>query len=84
MLPIKAFCAAFATYLGAVFSYPFANAVREMVDFWPKKDGIDPWQGNYRKAATWLWYGPSWLIAYPGLFNRYFWHVAPLYIYFLT
>ena len=78
MLPIKAFCAAFATYLAAVFTYPFAHSVREMVDFWPKKDGIDPFQGNYRKAAVWLWYGPSWLIAFPGFFNRYFWHVAPL------
>lgn len=77
-LAVKAFAASVATYLAAVFTYPFVHTVRDMVDLWPKKDGIDPFKGNYRRAAVWLWYAPSWLMAYPGFFNRYFWHVAPL------
>lgn len=79
ILPIKMFCAGFASYLGAVFAYPFAVATKDMVDMWPKKDGIDPFKGNYRAAATWLWYGPSWNIGFVGLFKRYFWNVFPLY-----
>ena len=78
MLPVKASAAALSTYLAAVFTYPFVVGVRDMVDMWPKKDGVDPFQGNYRKAATWLWYGPSYNIGCPGLFKRYFWHIAPL------
>ena len=76
--PVKIFCAGLATYLGAVFSYPFVHAARDMVDFWPKKDGVDPWKGNYRKAISSLWYGPTWNIGFAGLFHRYFWHVFPL------
>jgi solute carrier family 25 oxoglutarate transporter 11 len=53
-----------------------------MVDLWPKKNGIDPFNGNYRKAATWLWFGPSWNLAFPGLFKNFFWHVAPMYYFF--
>ena len=49
-----------------------------MVDLWPKKNGVDIWQGNYRKAATWLWFGPSWNIAFPGFFSNYFWKVGPM------
>lgn len=78
IFPVKLFCAGFATYLGAVFSYPFAHAVKDIVDLWPKKDGVDPWKGNYRKAAVTLWYGPSWNIGFAGLFKKYFWHVWPL------
>jgi hypothetical protein len=77
-LPIKVFCAGLSSYLAAVFSYPFVHAVRDMVDLWPKKDGVDPWKGNYRKAAVTLWYGPSWNIGFAGLFKRYFWHVFPM------
>lgn len=79
MLPVKAALAAFTTTLAAFFTYPFVYGVRDLVDFWPKKDGVDPFKGNYRKAATWLWYGPSWNIGYNGLFKKYFWHVFPLY-----
>ena len=79
VLPVKLFAATFATWLGVNFSYPFAHAVREMVDLWPKKNGVDLWKGNYRKAAVSLWYGPSWNIGFAGLYNRYFWNVAPLY-----
>jgi solute carrier family 25 oxoglutarate transporter 11 len=77
--PVQVFCAAVATYLGAVFTYPFAHVAREMVDFWPKKNGIDPFDNNYRKAAVWLWFGPTWNLGFPGLFKIYFWNVAPLY-----
>jgi solute carrier family 25 (mitochondrial oxoglutarate transporter), member 11 len=80
MWPILAICAGFGTYLGAVFTYPFAVTARQMVDLWPKKNGVDIWQGNYRKAASWLWFAcPSWNIAFPGFFKNYFWHVAPMY-----
>ena len=79
ILPVKLFAASFATWLGVNFSYPFAHAVREMVDLWPKKNGVDLWKGNYRKAAVSLWYGPSWNIGFAGLYKRYFWYVAPLY-----
>lgn len=80
ILPVKLFAASLACYLGAVFSYPFVMPVKDMVDLWPKKDGVDPWKGNYRKAMVSLWYGPTWNIGFFGLFNRYFWHVFPLYL----
>lgn len=78
MLPVQLSCATFATYLGVVFTYPFAHTSRMMVDFWPKKDGVDPFNGNYRRASVWLWYGPTWNISFPGLFKSYFWKVFPL------
>lgn len=77
--PILAIVAGFSAYLGAVFSYPFAHTVREMVDLWPKKNGVDMFQGNYRKAASWLWFAsPSWNLAFPGFFRIYFWNVFPM------
>jgi hypothetical protein len=75
--PVKVILAGIASYLGTTFSYPFVHAVRDMVDLWPKKD-VDPWKGNYRKAAVTLWYGPSWNIGFAGMFRRYFWHSFPL------
>ena len=78
--PVKLCCATIASYLATVFTYPFVFAVKDMVDLWPKKDGIDPFKGNYRSAASWLWYGPSWNIGFPGLFKRYFWHYFPLHL----
>lgn len=78
MWPVKWWCAGFSAWLGAVFSYPFVHAVKDMVDLWPKKNGVDLWKGSYRKAAVTLWYGPSWNIGFAGLFKRYFWHVFPL------
>lgn len=80
MFPVKLFCATLASYLGTVFVYPFAFGARHMVDFWPKKDGVDPFKGNYRKAITWLWYGPTWNIGFAGLFKKYFWHAFPLHL----
>jgi len=77
--PIKFFCAGLSSYLATVFSYPFVHAVKDMVDLWPKKNGVDIYQGSYRKAAVTLWYGPSWNIGFAGLFKRYFWHTFPLY-----
>lgn len=73
-------CAAISTYLAAVFTYPFAHAVREIVDLWPKKNGVDIFEGNYRKAAAWLWFGaPTWNISFPGFMRLYFWKVFPQY-----
>ena len=78
-MPVKYFCAGLSSYLACVFTYPFLFTAKDMVDVWPKKDGIDPWKGNYRKAMVYLWYGPSWNIGWPGMFHRYFWHAFPLY-----
>ncbi len=64
----------FSTYLALVFSYPWAVTIRQMVDFWPKqKDGKCIFDGNYRKAAVWLWYQDTSNIMFPGFFNNYFW-----------
>ena len=72
-------CAGISTYLAAVFTYPFVHTAREIVDLWPKKNGVDIFQGNYRKAASWLYFGaPTWNIAFPGFFKHYFWNVFPL------
>lgn len=79
VLPVVLFCASFGTYLGAVFSYPFAHTSREMVDFWPKKNGIDPFGGNYRKASVYIAMSQNILAFYPGFFKNYFWHIAPQY-----
>lgn len=79
-IPVKLFCATLSSYLAAVFSYPFVVTAREMVDLWPKKDGVDVFKGNYRKAMANLWYGPTWNIGWVGLFHKYFWHVFPLYV----
>lgn len=78
VLPLVLSCALFGTYLGAVFTYPFAVTAREMVDLWPKKGG-DPFGGNYRKAAVYTWFHQNILGFYPGFFKRYFWHIAPQY-----
>jgi hypothetical protein len=82
ILPLQLFCAAFGTYFGAVFTYPFAYMSREMVDLWPKKNGIDPFGGNYRKASVYMWMTETFLNYYPGFFKKYFWHVVPQYIFF--
>ena len=52
-----------------------------MVDIWPKKNGIDPFAGNYRKASVYIWFSQNILLFYPGFFKNYFWHVAPQYNY---
>lgn len=76
--PIVATSAAFSAYLACIFTYPFYYTTREIVDIWPKKNGIDPFQGNYRKAASWLYYAaPTWNIAFPGFFKKYFWNIFP-------
>lgn len=75
--PLVLLSALFGTYLGAAFTYPFVVSLREMVDFWPKKGGVDPFGGNYRKGAVYIWYHQNILSFYPGFFKRYFWHIAP-------
>ena len=82
VLPIVLACATFGTYLAAAFTYPFAHTAREMVDIWPKKDGIDYFGGNYRKAAVYIWFNQNILNFYPGFFKNYFWKIAPQYISF--
>lgn len=74
----KSICALTAVYFACVFSYPWAVTIREMVDFWPKeKGGVCTFQGNYRKAAVWLWYHDFGSNYFPGFMNNYFWRQAP-------
>ena len=80
VLPIALFCAAFGTYLGAAFTYPFAVTSREMVDLWPKKNGVDPFGGNYPKASVYIWFSQAILNYYPGFFKEYFWHIDTQYL----
>lgn len=77
--PIVLFCASFSTFFAAAFTYPFAVTARQMVDIWPKKNGIDYFGGNYRKASMYIWFSQNILYFYPGFFKRYFWHIAPQY-----
>lgn len=69
--------ASMSTTLATFFVYPMSNASKEMVDLWPKKDGICPYDGNYRKAFTYLWYSDFWNTGFPGLFKNFYWHHAP-------
>jgi hypothetical protein len=77
VLPTVIFCAAFSTYVAAVFTYPFAVVSREMVDIWPKKNGIDYFGGNYRKASIYIWFSQNILLYYAGFVKRYLWHIGP-------
>jgi hypothetical protein len=43
-----------ATFAG----YPWGTTVRNMAELYPKINGANPWQNNYRKASVWLWYYP--------------------------
>lgn len=74
---LAAMSAGFSCTLTAFFVYPFSNTVREMVEKWPKKDGICPYDGSYRKAMHYLWYSDFWNTAFPGLFKSFYWHHAP-------
>jgi hypothetical protein len=80
VLPISLFTAGFSTYMAAAFTYPFAVTAREMVDIWPKKNGIDYFGGNYRKAAIYIWFSQNILYFYPGFIKKYFWHIGPQYL----
>jgi len=74
----KSIIAFFSVYFACVFSYPWAVTIREMVDLWPKeKGGVCTFQGNYRKAAVWLWYHDFGSNYFPGFMNNYFWRQAP-------
>jgi len=54
------------------FSYPWANTIVEMVDFWPKeKGGVCTWNGNYRRAAVWLYYHEYTTNLFPGFIKNY-------------
>jgi solute carrier family 25 oxoglutarate transporter 11 len=74
----KSIIAFVSVYFACVFSYPFAVTIKEMVDLWPKeKGGVCTFQGNYRKAAVWLWYHDFGSNYFPGFMNNYFWRQAP-------
>ena len=76
---MAALSAAFSCALTAVFVYPFSNTIREMVEVWPKKNGVCPYDGSYRKAMSYLWYGSEfWNTAWPGMFKNFFWHNVPM------
>lgn len=78
-LPIvKTLISGLSIYLACAFSYPFAVTIREMVEFWPKeKNGVCTWQGNYRRAAVWLWYHDFGSNYFPGFMNNYFFRNFP-------
>jgi hypothetical protein len=78
MYSVKIPCAIVGSYFGTVFTYPFVYYIRELVDIYPKV-GVDPWRGNYRKAAVTYLHAENFNIGMAGLFHRYFWHVFPLY-----
>jgi hypothetical protein len=78
-LPCKIVNAAFTSYLACAFTYPFAVTAREMIELWPKdKGGVCTWNGNYRKAMSWLWCTYFYLDHefstnyFPGFFKNYF------------
>jgi len=48
-----------------------------MVEMWPKENGVCRFDGNYRKAAVWLWYHEFGSNAFPGFFNNYFYRTFP-------
>jgi len=67
-----------STTMALIFSFPFYYTAREVVDYWPKlANGKTPWEGNYRKAAVWLYYHNFGSNLFPGLFNNYFWRNFP-------
>lgn len=77
-VPVKSFMIAFSSWIALVFSYPFAETARQMVDFWPKeKGGVCSFNNNYRSAAVWLWYHDYSSNYFPGFFNNYFWRHFP-------
>lgn len=75
---VKGTMALISVYLACLFSYPWAVTIKEMVDLWPKeKGGVCTFQGNYRKAAVWLWYHETTNTSFPGFMNNYFYRQAP-------
>lgn len=49
-----------------------------MIELWPKdKGGVCTWNGNYRKAMSWLWYHEFSTNYYPGFFKNYFFNQFP-------
>lgn len=76
-LPCKITIAAFSAYLGCLFTFPFAVISKEMIEYWPKENGVCSWQGNYRKAMVWLWYTENVSTMYHGFFRNYFFYQFP-------
>ena len=57
-------------------TYPVETA-RQMIEVWSKKNGVYPYDGNYRKAFSYLWYSECWNHSFPGFLKLYFWKQAP-------
>lgn len=67
----------FSSWLACVFSYPWAVTAREMVDFWPKPNGVCQFDNNYRKAMVWIYYHEWSSNYFAGFFKNYFWKQFP-------
>lgn len=35
--------AAFSAYMGCLFTFPFAVMSKEMIEYWPKENGVCTW-----------------------------------------
>ena len=42
-LPCKMTIAAFSAYMGCLFTFPFAVMSKEMIEYWPKENGVCTW-----------------------------------------
>jgi len=68
--------ASFATGWACFASMPWDVTVRRLVEFTPQIDGKNAFDGNYRKALSYLWYYKQMGQYFVG-FNAYFWKNAP-------
>ena len=71
--PCNVFIMGIAAYFACVPSYPGAVAIREMVEMWPKPNGVCQFDNNYRKAAIFAWYHEWSNNIISGFFKNYFW-----------
>lgn len=72
----KGFAAGFATFWACFASMPWDVTVRRLVEFSPKVDGKNVFDGNYRKGLSYLWYYKFQGQYFHG-FSSYFWRQAP-------
>jgi solute carrier family 25 oxoglutarate transporter 11 len=73
---LKFSAAGFATFWACFASMPWDVTVRRLVEFTPKIDGKNIFDGNYRKAFSYLWYYKIMAQYYHG-FSTFFWRQAP-------
>ncbi|CAD8135376.1 unnamed protein product [Paramecium octaurelia] len=69
--PVKVLNCFLSTYLAILTSYSLSQVTREMVELWPKPNGVCPYDGNYRKAATHIWYARNLNNYFPGMLRNY-------------